>query len=434
MKSATDVLVIGGGVAGLAAARQLTHAGLRVALLEARDRLGGRIYTHQTADYPVELGAEFVHGRPREILGLAAEAAASIILVQGNFCRKANGSWTDAGRVMHEVEQLFARMPAGGPDQSFQHYLDSAGASEEVKQQALGYVGGFHAADASRISVHSLIRDSQAEEAIQGDNQGRVATGYESLVRAMTERIDRKLCDVALNSAVTEIEWQRGKAVARTQNAESAEFCAPRVVITLPLGVLKSNSVVFSPAAPEKENAIKLLEMGAAIRVSLGFKTKFWEQEPEMADLSFLLTDDPAFPTWWTSNPLPWPILTGWAAGHHAMALRGRSKDEIVRCAVQALARIISKDERELERQMTGAFTHDWQADPFSCGAYSYAAVGGIDAARVLAAPVAETLYFAGEATNFEGYNGTVHGAIASGHRAAQEVLLSLGVTPQPKA
>ena len=113
MKSATDVLVIGGGVAGLAAARQLTHAGLRVALLEARDRLGGRIYTHQTADYPVEMGAEFVHGRPREILSLAVDAAASIVPVQGNFCRKANGSWADAGRVMHEVEELFARMPAG---------------------------------------------------------------------------------------------------------------------------------------------------------------------------------------------------------------------------------------------------------------------------------------------------------------------------------
>jgi monoamine oxidase len=190
---------------------------------------------------------------------------------------------------------------------------------------------------------------------------------------------------------------------------------------------------------PEKENAIKLLEMGDAIRVTLSFKTKFWEQEPEMADLSFLLTDDPAFPTWWTSNPLPWPILTGWAAGHHAMALKGRNEDEIVRCAVQALARIMSQDERKLKEQITGAFTHDWQADPFSRGAYSYAAVGGIGAAQALAAPVAETLYFAGEATNFEGYNGTVHGAIASGHRAAQEVLLSLrshsaGATPQRKA
>jgi monoamine oxidase len=431
MKSATDVLVIGGGIAGLAAARQLAHAGLRVTLLEARDRLGGRIYTRQTADYPVELGAEFVHGRPQKLLGLAAEAAVPIVPVQGNFRSKANGSWADAGRLMQKVEELFDRMPAGEPDQSFQDYLDRSGARGEVKQQALRYVEGFHAADPSLISVHSLIRDNQAEEAIQGDRQFRVAAGYESLVRATADRIDRKLCDIVLNSIVTELHWRPGEAVARTSGAD---FYAPRAIITLPLGVLKANSVAFLPALQEKQIAVTFLEMGPAVRVSLCFPEKFWEQQPELADLSFLFTDDPRFPTWWTSNPLPYPILTGWAAGNYAAALRGRSQDEIVHSAMQSLARIIGRDEGGLEREITSGFTHDWQADPFSRGAYSYAAVGGIDAARVLAAPVAETLYFAGEATNFEGYNGTVHGAIASGHRAAQELLQSLGVTPRRTA
>jgi monoamine oxidase len=79
--------------------------------------------------------------------------------------------------------------------------------------------------------------------------------------------------------------------------------------------------------------------------------------------------------------------------------------------------------EHELRRQLVGAFTHDWQADPFSRGAYSYAAVGGIDAAQALAKPIAKTLYFAGEATSSDGYNGTVHGAIATGYRAVSEVL-----------
>jgi len=82
--------------------------------------------------------------------------------------------------------------------------------------------------------------------------------------------------------------------------------------------------------------------------------------------------------------------------------------------------------EPELRRQMTESFMHDWQEDPFSRGAYSYAAVGGIGAARKLAKPVAGTLFFAGEATNSDGYNGTVHGAIATGLRAAKELLQSL--------
>jgi monoamine oxidase len=431
MKSATDVLVIGGGIAGLAAARQLTSAGLHITLLEARDRLGGRIFTQYTPEYPVELGAEFVHGRPEEILGLAAEAAVPIVPVEGSFRRKVNGSWRDAGRLMAKVEQLFENMPADEPDQSFLHYLDRSGASEEIRQQALRYVEGFHAADPALISVHSLIRDTRAEEAIRGDRQFRIASGYESLVRDMKDRIDPKRCDVVMKSVVTEIHWRPSEAVARTTNAE---FHAARAIITLPLGVLKAKSVVFSPELPEKQNAINFLEMGPVIRASLCFAEKFWEHEPGMADMSFLFTDDPLFPTWWTTNPLPYPILTGWAAGHHALALAGQSSDAIIRSAVQALARIMEVDDREIRRRLTGTFTHDWQSDPFSCGAYSYTAVGGMDAARALARPVAQTLYFAGEATNSDGYNGTVHGAIATGYHAAQEILQASGAKPQRTA
>jgi monoamine oxidase len=423
MASPPEVLIIGGGIAGLTAARRLTEAGLRVSLLEARDRLGGRIFTQHTAQYPVELGAEFVHGRPEEILGLAAEGAVPIVPVQGDFRRKVNGSWADGRSVMAKVDKLFAGMPADEPDQSFQYYLDRTGSSEDAIQQALKYVEGFHAADPALISVHSLIRDNRAEESIHGDRQYRVASGYESLVRAMIDRIDRKLGEIVTSCVVNEILWRKGDVVARTS---AAEFHAAHAIITLPLGVLKSNSVTFSPSLPEKQNAISFLEMGPAVRVSLCFAAKFWEKEPEMADLSFLFTDDPQFPTWWASNPLPYPILTGWAAGPYAAAHSGRSTDETLRCAVQALARIMDFDEGELRQHLIGAYTHDWQEDPFSRGAYSYVGVGGIDAARALTAPVADTLYFAGEASNAEGFNGTVHGAIATGLRAARELLQSL--------
>jgi monoamine oxidase len=198
--------------------------------------------------------------------------------------------------------------------------------------------------------------------------------------------------------------------------------------------VIKANSVAFSPSLPEKQKAMSFLEMGPVIRVSLCFATKFWQDDPEMADLSFLFTDDPEFPTWWTSNSLPYPIFTGWAAGPNAGAHTGRSHDEIIHSAVRALARILELDESKLRRQLSGTYVHDWQEDPFSRGAYSYASVGGFDAAKTLAAPVAETLYFAGEATNFEGYNGTVHGAMATGFRAAGELLQSVGLHPKSVA
>jgi monoamine oxidase len=418
-----DTLIIGGGIAGLTAARHLTEAGQRITLLEAHDSLGGRIYTQHTPKFPVELGAEFVHGRPQEILGLAAEAAVPIVPVQGSFRRKIKGQWQDSGRLMAKVDQLFAKLPADEPDQSFQYYLDRSGMDEEVKQQALRYVEGFHAADPSLISARSLRRDSLAEEAIDGDHQYRITTGYDSLVRGVVDRIDRERCEIVMNAAVSQIVWRPGQVVAR---ASTTEYQAPRAIVTLPLGVLKSNSVIFSPALPEKQNAISFLAMGPVIRVSLCFHEKFWERNPQMADLSFLFTDDPEFPTWWTSNPLPYPILTGWAAGPNAGAHAGRSKEEIVRSAVQVLVQILEVSESDLRAQMTGSFMHDWQADPFSRGAYSYAAVGGMDAADTLAKPVANTLYFAGEATNGDGYNGTVHGAIATGMRAAKELLKSL--------
>jgi len=425
MKNKADVLVIGGGAAGLAAAGELTRAGLRTTLLEARDRLGGRIFTRKHSDYPVELGAEFVHGRPEEIFGLAAAAAVPIMPGEGHFRRKSNGAWAEAGHLMEEVEALFAKIPGDEPDQSFQHYLDRSGASDEAKQQAFRYVQGFHAADPSRISALSLIRDHQAQEENDGDRQFRLQTGYDHLVRAMAERIERSCAEVLLNSIVKEIVWQPGKIAARTADAE---FHAERAVITLPLGVLRAGRVAFSPALPEKQYAIKYLEMGPVIRVSLCFRDKFWEQQTGMADLSFLFTDDPQFPTWWTSNPLPYPILTGWAAGQCAVQLKGKDGQETIHEALQALARITGLSVASLESRLTGSYTHDWQADPFSLGGYSYAAVGGMDAARALAAPVAETLYFAGEATDFNGRNGTVHGAVASGYRAAREVLQSAGI------
>ena len=424
MSSASDALVIGGGIAGLTAARRLTEAGLRVTLLEARDRLGGRIYTRHGPDFPVELGAEFVHGRPEEIFALAGEAGVAIVPVEGQYRRKINGDWADAGRLMSKVEKLFDHMPEDEPDQSFKQYLDGSGAPDEVKRQALRYVEGFHAADPAKISVHSLIRDTRAEEAIEGDRQFRIPGGYDALVRAVQERIDRKRCEFVTNCVVNQIEWRPGEAMARSAGAE---FHAARVIVTVPLGVLKSNAIAFSPALPEKQKAIALLEMGPVVRASLCFRAKFWEQEPEMADLSFLFTDHPGFPTWWTSNPLPYPMLTGWAAGHHAIALQGKSQERVIDSAVQALAEIMRADTSWVRSHLLTGFVHDWQADGFSCGAYSYSAVGGIKAARALATPVANTLYFAGEATNSNGYGGTVHGAIATGNRAAQEVLQSFG-------
>jgi monoamine oxidase len=428
MSSSPDVLVIGAGAAGLTAARELSTAGLKTVVLEARDRLGGRIFTDHSLGFPVELGAEFVHGRSPDMFELIRAQRLDIAEVAGEMRRKRKGVWGDSGSVMAEVNHLFENMPHDGPDQSFQQYIDASRYGPETKQLALNFVEGFHAANPERVSVHWLVQTTSAEEKIDGETSFRVKHGYSGLVDAIAEGIDQRRCELLLNTIVTEIHWRPGAVTVKTP---SSIFQAPRAVITLPLGVLQSGTVHFNPGLPpEKQRAFASLGMGPVIRVSLCFRDRFWEELPEMRNLSFLFTDDPDFPTWWSPNPLPYPILTGWAAGRYARALAAKSRDALVHCAMESLGRILEIDQPTLQSHLHRSFVHDWQADRFSRGAYSYVLRGGLNAPLDLETPLEETLFFAGEAASVEGHNGTVHGAIGSGKRAAAEILRAGGVRP----
>jgi monoamine oxidase len=422
-----DILIIGGGVAGLQAACDLSNAGLRVAVLEARDRLGGRILTRHHASYPVELGAEFIHGRPQVILRLASEAGLRVAPVEGQFINKSHGLWLHGGETWSEVHRILGDMPSAAPDQTFQTYIDGIAASDDAKHQALGFVEGYHAADPQKVSVHWLIRTMKAEAAI-GEGPLRLVDGYESLVQALVDRLDRSRCEVHLHTAAGEVSWEPGQVRV---TAGAKEFSAERVIVTAPLSILKSGGIRFLPTLDQKEVAMKLLDTGPVIRVSLCFREKFWETRSELRDASFMFTDDPEFPTWWSSNPLPYPILTGWATGSHVTALGSQAESRLAERALEALGRILETSQEDLSAVLEAAFVHDWQADRFATGAYSYALAGGADSAKALAEPVEDTLFFAGEATDVEGHNGTVHGAMASGARAAQEVVKAFSEIPK---
>jgi monoamine oxidase len=427
MNYRADVVVLGGGIAGLTAARDLTAAGLSVVLLEARERLGGRIMTQQADRFPVELGAEFIHGSPPGLMKLAESAGVSMAEISGEFRSRRNGQWIESGELMGEMEHLFSQLPSEGQDQSFLQFLQSAKASEELAQRACGFVEGFHAADPARVSLMWLRHTAEAEQAIGGETQFRTREGCDALVKALAAQIDQAKCRIVMNAPAKEVRWNSQKVIVKTRDSECE---GARAVITLPLGVLKQGAVQFSPPLKQKVAALRKLEMGPALRVVLCFQEKFWESQEKLADLSFLFTDDPQFPTWWTSNPLPHPILTGWAGGRYARALAGRRDSQLVELAVQALERILPEMRNAIRPQLRAGFVHDWQADACSCGAYSYPTVGGLHAARALAAPVNDTLFFAGEATDYEGNNATIHGAMASGVRVAKEVIAARNTRP----
>jgi len=207
----------------------------------------------------------------------------------------------------------------------------------------------------------------------------------------------------------------------------------------LPVSLLKTSkgpgAVDFIPPLPaEKIAALDKIEMGKVIRVELCFRHRFWDdispngklgsQLPKnLSDMSFLFSDDEFFPTWWTRMPERDPIITGWAPCQSAERLSGMNQSQITRRALQSLSRLLELDTHDLESWLNASYVHDWEADPFSRGAYSYGKVGSVEAQQVVAAPVENTLFFAGEATDTTGNNGTVHGAIASGHRAAAEII-----------
>jgi monoamine oxidase len=143
--------------------------------------------------------------------------------------------------------------------------------------------------------------------------------------------------------------------------------------------------------------------------------------------MTFLFSEDEVFPTWWTVHPLDAPVLTAWAPADAAERLSNLPDCEICEQAIRAAARVLHLPLEICREQLVTAYTHNWQTDSHSRGAYSYvAAGGGSEVQREFAAPLGETLFFAGEGTNFAGHHGTVHGAIASGYRAAAEILRCL--------
>lgn len=415
-----DVIVIGAGVAGLAVARDLTNAGLRVLLLEARNRLGGRVMTHHTAEGPVELGAEFVHGAVEEILGVAREANLPLSETERSAARRSEEGSAARTDFFSAIGVVLAHA-SDSDDESFQHLVDRLEVDPEIKSRALGLVEGYHAADPTKISVQSLIDNTAADERPGSERQFRFVCGYDGLVNALFERAVRELCTVQLDVVVRAIAWDSKHAIVRT--GAGADLTARQVVVTVPLGVLKAGAIDFSPRLPDKEDALRRLEMGAAARVSLQFEGDAWAGRDAFSQGGFLFSGVPPFPVWWISRPTPWPVVTGWAGGRRALALAKLGEAERVGAAAEALAAALGVDASRLRRDLRGGFSHDWQNDSFARGAYSYAGVGGRRAGAALAAPVAATLFFAGEATQSNGCNATVHGAIASGQRAAKQVL-----------
>ena len=431
-----DVLVLGAGAAGLSAAIDLAGAGLRVEIIEARDRVGGRMFTvvDPVLKHPVELGAEFVHGLAPEIWQLIQEHNLKVTEVDGDLWCSLDDKLQECN-FFAQADKILSSMDDRAPDETFLNFLARrfpGDSHKDAKRWATGYVSGFNAADPGLVSVHWLVHSRAADEQIEGDRAFRIAGGYEKIVDIFFHELKHLNVPIHLSTVAESIQWKRGSVEIRaTVGKDKTVLSAPRALITLPLGVLQApESVRFEPKLPaEKQSALKRLAMGKVVRVTLCFRERFWERlrgmpdSKSLADVSFLFSRDDLFPTWWTKMPEPLPMITGWAPARSAETLAGLSKDAITGKAVESLSRILQIDQSQVQSQLNTTYFHDWDSDPFSRGAYSYVKAGGEGCQRSVAAPLDGTLFFAGEATDSSGHNGTVHGAIASGRRAAAEMI-----------
>ena len=425
-----DVVIVGAGVSGLAAAAELMSAGLDVRCLEAADRIGGRILTvhDPRSPVPLELGAEFVHGRPAETWELIRSHSLTA------YEHTAKALHLRAGRVVNEsqpgglADRVLSQMARSRRrhDETFETFLQRSRQPAELKAWAAVHVEGFNAARRDRVSVKSLVRDDEAAGKIEGGRTFRILNGYDSIPQALEESIPDHQSVVRLNSVVEQVTWSRGRVAVQYRDGISGErttMQCSRLVVTVPLGVLQSRNdgrgtIRFDPEPAGTLRAARRLEFGQVYRITLRFAEPFWERDERFHGAGFLLSREKRFFAWWTAHPIAAPILTGWMAGTAAEDFQPADEQAVVAEALASLGRILKEEIPTPEAH----YFHDWRRDRFFRGAYSYVPAGAMRARAQLAAPVEDTIYFSGEATEVEGHSATVHGAIAAGIRTARQI------------
>lgn len=430
-----DAVILGAGAAGLAAARRLAARKRAVVVLEARERVGGRAFTLEgtPAPFPIELGAEFVHGRPKSTLSLLREIGAFEVDIVGGTWQERNGALepsTDrfelAARMLRHVDEFV------GADESIDAYLARFASDprvSEARESARAVIEGFDAADPARASVRAIAEEWNSVEGIQAES--RPSRGYGPVMRHLAQGLDPAYVHLRLQTVVEQIAWQpNGVVVSARGPAGATTFRARRAIVTLPIGVLQQPSgtpgaVRFDPPLPRsKMQALEHIAMGPVVKVVALFRTRFWERCNHGAyhDAAFFYAKDRPFRTVWTPYPIRAPLLTAWAGGPPAHRLAGLPKDALIGTFLEELSGIFGENS-DPRGELVAAFAHDWLADPFARGAYSYVTVGGCGARAALAAPLEGTLFFAGEASADGTEAGTVGGALHTGMRAADELL-----------
>jgi monoamine oxidase len=435
-----DVIVVGAGMAGLACAHRLAQAGANCLVLESSDRVGGRVWTdYSIADgAPVETGALMVHGRHvathawiRE-LGLGTRRLP--VLQRTAFLRERQiASFPWMGLPFHPtfgmraIYQVVWRIPRAlrhfdGPDTTFADYLDRTHAVPGARSLGTLLHAHINAADPEDIGVRGL-GEEEARSSEGWYRHFQLVQGYSELVRRRADPLRNRL---RLRTRVTLIRHSdRGVEVRASTPEGDVCFRGGFAVVTLPLGILKAGTVEFDPPLPAaKRHAIGSVAFGSVMETILRLRGgNLVEKLGDFAMIwggSFTSFDRP-----FVGLPNRPEILSAFTAGKEAVRRSQMTDAEAVDAAMAELDSILPRG--VVVGDVSASLVRRWPIDPNIRGGYSYLPPNSTLRHRVaLAAPVENRLFFAGEAMHFGGEQATVHGAIETGYRAANEVLLAL--------
>jgi monoamine oxidase len=419
----TDIIVVGAGAAGFMVARELSRAGKRVIILEARDRIGGRIFPldEKIFGYPAQGGGEFVHGAA-PITRMLCEEAEMTFTNGGQWWNVFDGTPTVSEWVSVHDEMLEEKLRTLEYDMTVTQFLNTYFAGDEhagLRDMTKRRIEGYDAADPERASVFAL-RDELLDDG--GAHQMNINEGYGKLIAYLEGQCKKQGVQVVLNTAVQAINLIDQQV--NISCADGIVYQAEKVIITVPPPIL--STIEFTPAIPEKLAAAGKIGFGPVIKILLRFKAKWWTgaRERNFGRLFFMFSNE-AIPTWWTQYPETHTTLTGWVAGPSAQRLSAHSDDELLEMALVSLSNIFKISIGELRDELVVSKIINWHTDPYARGAYSYATPESATAIAELSKPVEKRLFFAGEALYTGEVGGTVEAALASGQSVAQTILHS---------
>lgn len=426
-----QIIIIGAGAAGLMCARDLIRAGNNITVLEARNRLGGRIHTVTDGKFPlpVEAGAEFVHGNLTLTKQLLKEAGIDYYEMEGDLWRSEQGQFVEQDDFIENSDTVIKKLKELQTDISIASFLDTffkGPKYAELRQTLTNYVEGYDAADTTRASAFALLQELLGEE----NQQYRIKGGYQKLADHLANSCRQLGCIFQLETIVKELHWQKGSVKVVDQNRKMYE--ATKIVITTPLGVLQSSPgsighIVFSPAISHVDRAIQSLGYGPVIKTVLNFDEPIWnlqnQSKPHRKSAPAFVFSDASIPTWWTQLPLRNGMITGWLAGPKAVPFLNEADGSILEIALDSLSQIFRIPSSTLASRLIGTQVHNWSSDEFTRGAYSYETVDSKHARRTISEGIENTVFFAGEAFHEGAESATVEAALASGRKTAENIM-----------